>query len=97
MIGLSINVYFSSSGFYSLWLANLADSQCNGEHMAGPASHEVPVYPNVLLQELPQHRQDQQLHQLPELLPTKGTSNTQNTLTVTYSLTHTNCLYYNHL
>lgn len=63
--------------------------------MAGPASYEVPVYPNVLLQELPQHRQDQQLHQLPELLPTKGTSNKQNTLADTHSLTHTSCLYYN--
>lgn len=41
--------------------------------MAGPTSHEVFVHQDVLLQELPQHRQDQQLHQLPELLPTKGT------------------------
>lgn len=58
----------------------LVDSQCHGEHVAGPTSYEVPVYPNVLLQELPQHREDQQLHQLPELLPTKGASNKQNRL-----------------
>lgn len=45
--------------------------------MAGPASNEVPVYANVLLQELPEHCQDQQLHQLPELLPAKGASNKQ--------------------
>lgn len=34
---------------------NLADSQFHGEHVARPASYEVPVYQNVLLQELPQH------------------------------------------
>lgn len=52
---------------------NLADSQCNGQHLAGPPSHEIPVYSDVLLQELPQHCQDEQLHQLPELLPAEGT------------------------
>lgn len=49
-----------------------ADSQCHGEHLAGPTSHEDPVHADVLLQELPQHREDQQLHQLPELLPPEG-------------------------
>lgn len=55
----------------------LTDSQCHGEHMAGSTSYEVPVHQNVLLQELPQYRQDQQLHQLPELLPPKGTAKKQ--------------------
>lgn len=41
---------------------NLADSQCNGQHLAGSPSHEIPVYSDVLLQELPQYCQDEQLH-----------------------------------
>lgn len=56
---------------------SLVDSQCHGEHMAGASGHEVLVHPNVLLQELPQHREDQQLHQLSELLLAKGASNKQ--------------------
>lgn len=50
------------------------DCKCHGEHVAGAARHEVPVHANVLLQELPEHRQDQQLHQLPELFPPEGAS-----------------------
>lgn len=48
------------------------DCKRHGEHMAGAARHEVAVHADVLLQELPQHRQDQQLHQLPELFPPEG-------------------------
>lgn len=49
-----------------------ADSQRHGEHLARPSGHEVPVHTDVLLQELPQHREEQQLHQLPELLSAEG-------------------------
>lgn len=45
--------------------------------MAGSARHEVPVHTDVLLQELPEHCEDQQLHQLPELLPAEGASHQQ--------------------
>lgn len=41
--------------------------------MAGSSSDEVPVHQDVLLQELPEHRKNEQLHQLSELLPAKGT------------------------
>lgn len=34
--------------------------------------HEVPLYPNVLLQKLPKHCENQQLYEFSELLSAKG-------------------------
>lgn len=69
----NVSVRHKPSSLVTLVFARLpADSERHGEHLAGPPSHEDPLHSNVLLQELPQHREDQQLHQLPKLLPPEG-------------------------